>query len=395
MHKVVVNGKGEKSLQRNHPWIFSGAVQNVSGQPEPGDTVAIHGMDNRWLAWGAYSPQSQIRLRIWSFDADEAIDGSFFERRLQAALELRRRLPGFSVTSARRWVNAESDGLPGLIVDQYGDYLVCQFLSAGTERFKEIMVSRLRSLIPAKGIYERSDADVRRKEGFTEQCGVLWGGKPPALVQVRLGAVAMWVDLIAGHKTGAYLDQTGNQERIQAYAKNAQVLNCFSYTGGFGLWALRGGASQVTQIDASQSVLDLSRKNVALNGLDEQRTEHVAANVFEILRRYRDGRRLFDLIVLDPPKFVASKGQLDKGCRGYKDINLLALKLLRPGGVLFTFSCSGLVSSMLFQKIVADAALDAGRRVNIIGRLDQAADHPVALNFPEGHYLKGLICMTE
>jgi 23S rRNA (cytosine1962-C5)-methyltransferase len=395
MHKVVVNGKGEKSLQRNHPWIFSGAVQDVNGHPEPGDTVAIHAMDDRWLAWGAYSPHSQIRLRIWSFDADVPVDRSFFDRRLQAALGLRRRLPGFSDTNARRWVNAESDGLPGLIVDQYGDYLVCQFLSAGTERFKEIIVSRLRLLIPAKGIYERSDVDVRRKEGFTEQCGVLWGDEPPARVQVRLGAVTMWVDLIEGHKTGAYLDQTGNQERIQAYAKDAQVLNCFSYTGGFGLWALKGGASQVTQIDASQSVLNLSRKNVALNGLDEQRVEHVAGNVFEVLRRYRDGRRQFDLMVLDPPKFVASKGQLDKGTRGYKDINLLALKLLRPGGVLFTFSCSGLVSAMLFQKIVAGAALDAGRRVNIIGRLDQAADHPVALDFPEGHYLKGLICMVE
>jgi 23S rRNA (cytosine1962-C5)-methyltransferase len=395
MHKVVVNGKGEKSLQRNHPWIFSGAVQDVNGHPEPGDTVAIHAMDDRWLAWGAYSPHSQIRLRIWSFDADVPVDRSFFDRRLQAALGLRRRLPGFSDTNARRWVNAESDGLPGLIVDQYGDYLVCQFLSAGTERFKEIIVSRLRLLIPAKGIYERSDVDVRRKEGFTEQCGVLWGDEPPARVQVRLGAVTMWVDLIEGHKTGAYLDQTGNQERIQAYAKDAQVLNCFSYTGGFGLWALKGGASQVTQIDASQSVLNLSRENVALNGLDEQRVEHVAGNVFEVLRRYRDGRRQFDLMVLDPPKFVASKGQLDKGTRGYKDINLLALKLLRPGGVLFTFSCSGLVSAMLFQKIVAGAALDAGRRVNIIGRLDQAADHPVALDFPEGHYLKGLICMVE
>jgi 23S rRNA (cytosine1962-C5)-methyltransferase len=395
MHKVVINGKGEKSLQRHHPWIFSGAVQDVNGHPEPGDTMAVHGMDNRWLAWGAWSPQSQIRLRIWSFDADEPIDGPFFERRLQAAMALRRRLPGFSDTSARRWVNAESDGLPGLIVDQYGDFLVCQFLSAGAERFKEIIVSKLRSLIAVKGIYERSDADVRRKEGFTEQCGPLWGDAPPARVQIRLGAVTMWVDLIEGHKTGAYLDQTKNQERIRAYAKDAEVLNCFSYTGGFGLWALKGGAAHVTQIDASQGALNLSRENLALNGLDEQRTEHVAANVFDILRRYRDSRRQFDLIVLDPPKFVASKGQLDKGTRGYKDINLLALKLLRPAGILFTFSCSGLVSSMLFQKIVADAALDAGRRVTITGRLDQAADHPVALNFPEGHYLKGLVCAVE
>lgn len=395
MHKVVVNSKGEKSLLRNHPWIFSGAVHDVSGDPASGETVAVHSTDNRWLAWGAYSPQSQIRIRIWSFTADHSVDASFFEDRLRAASALRRRLPGFSEATARRWVNAESDGLPGLIVDQYGDYLVCQFLSAGTERFKEIIVSQLQSLIPAKGIYERSDADVRRKEGLTEQCGPLWGAAPPALVQIRLGTVAMWVDLVQGHKTGAYLDQRFNQERIQAYCKDAQVLNCFSYTGGFGLWALKGGAARVTQIDASQPVLNLSRENVVLNALDEQRVDHVAGSVFDLLRRYRDGRRQFDLIVLDPPKFVASKGQLDKGTRGYKDINLLALKLLRPGGVLFTFSCSGLVSGMLFQKIVADAALDAGRRVNIIDRLNQPADHPVALNFPEGHYLKGLICTVE
>ncbi len=395
MHKVVVNSKGEKSLLRNHPWIFPGAVHDLNGHPVSGDTVAVHGRDNRRLAWGAYSPQSQIRIRIWTFAAEEPVDATFFERRLQAALALRRRLPGFSGATARRWVNAESDGLPGLIVDQYGDFLVCQFLSAGAERFKEIIVSQLRSLIPAKGIYERSDAEVRRKEGLTEQCGPLWGDGPPPLVRIRLGAVAMWTDLVQGHKTGAYLDQRFNQARIQAYSRDAQVLNCFSYTGGFGLWALKGGAAHVTQIDASQTVLDLSRQNVILNALDEQRVDHVAGNVFEILRRYRDGRRRFDLIVLDPPKFVASKGQLDKGTRGYKDINLLALKLLRPGGVLFSFSCSGLVSGMLFQKIVADAALDAGRRVNIIGRLNQAADHPVALNFPEGHYLKGLICMAE
>jgi len=395
MHKVVVNSKGEKSLQRNHPWIFSGAVHDVSGHPASGDTVAVHGKDNRRLAWGAYSPQSQIRVRIWSFAADAPVDVSFFEGRLQAALALRRGLPGFSSATALRWVNAESDGLPGLIVDQYGEYLVCQFLSAGSERFKETIVSQLRSLIPAKGIYERSDADVRRKEGLTEQCGSLWGDPPPARVAIRLGAVAMWVDLVQGHKTGAYLDQRLNQERIQAYSKDARVLNCFSYTGGFGLWALKGGAAHVTQIDASPTVLDLSRENLTLNALDEKRMDHVAGNVFDILRRYRDGRRQFDLIVLDPPKFVASKGQLDKGARGYKDINLLALKLLRPGGVLFTFSCSGLVSGMLFQKIVADAALDAGRRVNIIDRLNQPADHPVALNFPEGRYLKGLICVAE
>ncbi len=395
MYEVVVNGKGEKSLQRNHPWIFSGAVQKINGQPAPGETVAVHGRDKRWLAWGAYSPQSQIRLRIWSFCAGESIDENFFERRLRAAMALRRRLPEYSGATTRRWVNAESDGLPGLIVDQYGDYLVCQFLTAGMERFKPAIVSQLKSLLPVKGIYERSDVDVRRKEGLPEQCGLLWGRQPPARVQIRQGSVAMWVDLFKGHKTGAYLDQAGNQQRIRDFTDGAQVLNCFSYTGGFGLWAHKGGAAQVTQIDASRNALDLSRENLVLNGLDDGQTEHVAGNVFEVLRKFRDSRRLFDVIVLDPPKFVASRSQLDKGGRGYKDINMMALKLLVSGGVLFTFSCSGLIPPMLFQKIVADAALDAGRQVSIVGRMDQAADHPVRLNFPEGHYLKGLICIAE
>ena len=205
----------------------------------------------------------------------------------------------------------------------------------------------------------------------------------------------MWVDVRKGHKTGAYLDQVANQALIEAYSKDALVLNCFSYTGGYGLWALKGGAAYVTQIDASQYALALSRENVMLNSLDDQRIEHVNGNVFELLRHYRDARRLFDLIVLDTPKFVASKAQLEKGARGYKDINLLAFKLLRPGGILFTFSCSGLVSAMLFQKIVSDAALDADRRVASLGMLNQSADHPVALNFPEAHYLKGLVCMVE
>jgi 23S rRNA (cytosine1962-C5)-methyltransferase len=395
MQKIFVNSQGEKSLLRRHPWLFSGAVQPVERPPACGETVAVHAADGRWLAWGAFSPSSQIRVRIWSFDPDEHIDAGFFLRRLQAALVLRRRLPQFGRTTARRWVNAESDGLPGLIVDQYADYLVCQFLTAGTEYWKERIVSHLQSLIPALGIYERSDADVRLKEGLACRCGLLWGQSPPDEVSIKLKDLSLAVDLVQGHKTGAYLDQIDNQAQVRPYCNQAEVLNCFSYTGGFGLQALKGGAAHVTQIDASQAALEISRRNVALNALDEGRVDHVCGNVFQILRQYRDAGRGFDLIVLDPPKFVAAKAQLVKGSRGYKDINLLALKLLRPGGVLFTFSCSGLLTPMLFQKIVSDAALDAGRHVAIIGRLDQPADHPVALNFPEGHYLKGLICVAE
>lgn len=390
---VVVTPKAEKSLSRRHPWIFSGALRQAPTVPE-GATVAVRAPDGRFLAWGAYSPHSQIRIRVWSFEEKEAIDAAFFRRRLSEALAARGKMPLLSPCTALRLVHAESDGLPGLIVDRYGDFLVCQFLSAGSERWKETIVAELGRIHPCQGIYERSDADVRAKEGLPATRGVLWGAAPPDLLAIQAGELSLWVDLARGHKTGLYLDQRENQTRVSPFSPDAEVLNCFCYTGGFGLWALRAGARKVTQVDASAEVLALARRNAQLNGLEENRLEHLAANVFELLRTYRDSRRQFDLIVLDPPKFVASAGQMDKGCRGYKDINLLAFKLLRPGGVLLTFSCSGLMAPPLFQKIVADAAADAGRTVRAIGHLHQAADHPVSLNFPEAHYLKGLICLA-
>jgi 23S rRNA (cytosine1962-C5)-methyltransferase len=388
---VIVSTKAQKSLARRHPWIFSGAILKA-GPAEAGATVTVRAEDGRFLAWGAYSPHSQIRVRIWSFDQDEAIDAAFFQARIQAALRARQGLPLLSPCTALRLINAESDGLPGLIVDRYGDFLVGQFLTAGVHYWKETIVQQLQTSLAVKGIYERSDVDVRAKEGLPMDSGLLWGQMPPDLVEVQWGALRLLADVIHGHKTGLYLDQRENQSLAAVFAKGADVLNCFSYTGGFGLWALRGGARQVTQIDASAEVLALSRENAALNHFEAAPLEHVTGNVFELLRAYRDRRRQFDLIILDPPKFVASASQMDKGCRGYKDINLLAFKLLRLGGVLMTFSCSGLVAPPLFQKIVADAAIDAGRPARLIGQLAQGADHPVALNFPEGHYLKGLIC---
>ncbi len=390
---VVVTPKAEKSLLRRHPWIFSGAVRQAPAVAA-GATVAVRAADGRFLAWGAYSPESQIRVRVWSFEEHEAIDAAFFQRRLAEALAARRKMPLLSPCTAMRLVHGESDGLPGLIVDRYADFLVCQFLSAGAEHWKATIVAELERLLPCQGIYERSDADVRAKEGLPSASGVLRGAAPPDLLKIEVGAMASWADLVRGHKTGLYLDQRENQAQVAPFSPGAEMLNCFCYTGGFGLWALRAGARQVIQADASADVLALARRNAQLNGLDDGRAEYVAANVFELLRTYRDSRRQFDLIVLDPPKFVGSAAQMDKGCRGYKDINLLAFKLLRPGGVLLTFSCSGLVTPALFQKIVADAAADADRTVRVIGHLHQAADHPISLNFPEAHYLKGLVCLT-
>ena len=393
--ELVIASRGLASLKRQHPWVFSGAIGKAPGGIGKGETVVLVAPDGRWLAWGAYSPRSQIRVRVWSFDSQETIDAAFFKKRLAAAIAFRDRMPGLLKRKARRLVNAESDGLPGLVVDQYAEFVVCQFLAAGAERWKDVIVSALKELVSPRGIYERSDTDGRKKEGLPICKGVLWGAAPPELNQVAFDNVTMAVDLVNGHKTGLYLDQCDNHALVRAHAREAQVLNCFCYTGGFGLWALKGGAAQITQVDASEGALALARRNLTLNGLDDRRTRHVAGNVFAYLRQCRDAGRRFDLVILDPPKFAASRGQLQRGSRGYKDINLLAFKLLRPGGVLFTFSCSGLLSAALFQKIVADAALDAGRRVRLVGRLQQAGDHPVALNFPEGRYLKGLICNVD
>jgi 23S rRNA (cytosine1962-C5)-methyltransferase len=387
---IVLKAGREKSVLRRHPWIFSGAVAKVTGQPESGDTVEIRAADGTPLAVGAYSPQSQIVVRVWDFEAATPITPDFFRGRLERALSMRRTLSAPS--TAGRLVNAESDGLPGLVVDRYGDFLVCQFLSAGAERWKSEVVGLLGELAPCQGIYERSDVNVREKEGLSPATGVLAGSAPGDLLEIEEGGCRFWVDVKRGHKTGFYLDQRENRAIVGELARGREVLNCFAYTGSFGVYALRGGATRVTNVEASTPSLELARRNLELNGLDPGLAENVEGDVFQVLRRYRDARRQFDLIVLDPPKFAESHSQIERATRGYKDINLLALKLLRPGGLLATFSCSGLVTPDLFQKIVAGAALDAGRDAQILRRLSQAPDHPVALNFPEGEYLKGLIC---
>jgi 23S rRNA (cytosine1962-C5)-methyltransferase len=409
MPSVILKPDRLKSIERRHPWIFSGAIQKIDGdpQPHPGETVLICAPDGTPLASGAYSPQSQIAVRVWTFDPNESVDPNFFRARLERALQARSFLEHFpspSTTSASssvsrppslsayRLVNAESDGLPGLVVDRYGAYLICQCLSAGAEHWKREIVTLLAELHPHAGIYERSDVDVRAKEGLPPMVGVLAGEPPPDLVEIDEYICRFAVDVRNGHKTGFYLDQRENRALVAEYAAGREVLNCFAYTGGFGVWALKGGAARVTNLEASAAALELARHNVELNGLDSVKVENVVGDVFQVLRQYRDSRRQFDLIILDPPKFAESRSQVEKAARGYKDINLLALKLLRPGGLLFTFSCSGLISADLFQKIVAGAALDSGREAQIIRRMTQAPDHPVALNFPEGEYLKGLVC---
>ena len=394
MKTVTVKAGREKSLQRRHPWLFSGAIQKADKAIAAGETVKVVSASGEPLALGAWSPHSQIRVRIWSYNPDEIIDAGYFQRRIQNALALRRwAVP--DTDNAWRLVNAESDGLPGVTIDRYHDYLVGQFLSAGAEYWKADIVGQLQTLLSPKGIYERSDVEVREREGLKPRSGLLAGEEPPELIEIGLDGWTLLVDVRKGHKTGAYLDQSRNSRRVRHYARDRDVLNCFSYSGGFTLAALAGGAGNVTNVEASAEVLALADRNLAVNRLAAERVENVQGDAFEVLRRFRDGRRRFDMVILDPPKFVSSAQQLRRGCRGYKDINLLAMKLLTDNGILVTFSCSGHVSPELFQKIVADAAQDAGREARILEFLAQSPDHPVALPFPEGRYLKGLICMVS
>lgn len=395
---IVLLAEGrEKSLLRRHPWVFSGAIADGRGEPAPGDTVEVRDSRNRPLGLGAWSPASQIRVRMWTFDNSTPVDADFFKSAV-ARCAAARRSRGFIFddTSAFRLVHAENDGLPGCIVDRYGRYLVIQFLSAAWEKWGSTLVEALRAADPeCRGILERSDADVRAKEGLSERVGVLYGSVPQEPVVIVENGMRLRVDLWKGHKTGYYLDQRDARRRIGEIAQGRRVLNCFCYTGGFGLFAARGGAISVEQVDVSADALNLARAHAEINHLAIENIVHTEADVFAYLRKLRDRAQTFDLIVLDPPKFVDSQSSLEKAARGYKDINLLAFKLLAPGGMLATFSCSGLMGADLFQKIVADAASDARRPAQILEKFGQPADHAVATAFPEGFYLKGLLCQVD
>ena len=395
MSSIILKKSADKFIKRKHPWVFSGAIEKVEGNPSNGETVQIFTSNKILVGCGSFSPSSQIRVRVWTFNPDEKIDSDFFRRKILLASELRKQFIESPKINAFRIINAESDGMPGLIVDHYANFIVCQFLSSGVEFYKKAIVDVLDSVFKPKGIYERSDVDVREKEGLKPIKGLLRGTEPSELIEIIENGFKFLIDIKDGHKTGFYLDQRDNRKLISEFAKEKTVLNCFSYTGGFSVYALVSGAKSVTQIDSSSSALELANKNIKLNELDLSTVENINGDVFEVLRKFRDERRSFNVVVLDPPKFAESDSQVLKASRGYKDINLLAFKLLNPGGILFTFSCSGHVSEELFQKIVADAALDSGREVRIIKQMTQSADHPVSLNFPEGLYLKGLFSFVN
>lgn len=383
----------ERSLLRRHPWIFDSAI--ARGGADPGETVRVEAHDGRFLSWAAYSPASKIRARAWSFSEQERIEPAFFRNRLAQAVALRQRLnpPSDGV----RLLHGESDGIPGFVVDRYGDTLVAQFLSAGAERWKKVLADALLEVTGLQRLYERSDANARGLEGLPEVTGWLRGEGPTELTITESG----WkfgLDIAGGHKTGFYLDQRDSRARFAEWVRRLgaqRVLNCYCYSGGFTVAALAGGAAQVTSIDSSAPALERARANVALNGFDAARATFLDADVNASLRRFGETGETFDAIVLDPPKLAPTVAHAERAARAYKDINRLALKLLAPGGVLFTFSCSGGISADLFHKIVASAGTDSGVDGYIADRLGAAADHPMTLAFPEGEYLKGLVVIRK
>ena len=393
--RIYLKVSREKSLLRKHPWVFSKAINKIKGNPMLGDTVDVFDSKENWLAKGAYSPESQIRIRLWSFDIEQEIDHTFFAEKIRNAQARRDWFIAQGQLTGYRLIAGESDGLPGITIDIYNKFIVCQLLSAGAEFHRYTLVECLKAQYPQHHIYERSDVDVRKKEGLEPVKGWLTEPQAETTTIIEEHGIKILVDIANGHKTGFYLDQRDSRLTAGRYAKGKTVLNCFSYTGTFSLHCAANDAKDVINVDVSQPALDIAKQNLAHNNLTDSNVSFIKDDVFKLLRRFRAEKRSFDMIILDPPKFVESKAQLTSACRGYKDINMLAMQLLNPKGTLLTFSCSGLMEANLFQKIVADAALDAKRNAYIVERLQQAADHPVASNYPEGYYLKGLVVQVD
>lgn len=395
MARLILKMGREKSLKRRHLWIFSGAVERLEGEAKSGDVVEVCDASGKYLATASYSASSQITARVWTFDRNEAIDGAFFFRRIREAFELRKSFGCWKKGGACRLVASEGDGVSALVVDKYADTLVAQFGSAGVERFKPEIVEALRRLEGVKSIYERSDLGVRRFEDLPESSGLLWGEEPPERVDFEEDGCCYQADVRRGHKTGFYLDQRENRRLAGSLAGGKRVLNVFSYTGGFSISCMKGGASAVVNIDSSREALLQAERHLELNGIPTERVDNLHEDAFSCLRRMGENGEKFDMVILDPPKLIDGASSLTRGCRAYKDLARLGFSLLKHGGLLMNFSCSGLMTPELFQKITADGALDAGVEARILRRLGQGADHPVLLAVPESFYLKGLLCVCK
>jgi 23S rRNA (cytosine1962-C5)-methyltransferase len=386
----------ERALLRRHPWIYATGIASVKGKPKSGETVRVQDASGRFCAWAAFSPESAIRARCWSFDEADEIGAEWFKKKIRLAVDAREGLR--SRTNAIRLIFGEADSLPGLIVDQYADQLVTQFQSAGAEYWRETIGEALVEITGCTQVYDRSDAATRAREGLPERKEVLEGTEPQEEIEVVENGIRYGVDVRIGHKTGFYVDQRENRalacrlaEEFRAkHGRGLRALNCFCYTGGFSLALAKGGAESVVSIDSSSEALAMAQANARRNGLENRNLTWIEANVFEELRKMRDAEEQFDLIILDPPKFASSHHHVEKAARAYKDINLNGLKILAPGGQLLTFSCSGAIDVDLFQKIVAGAVIDAKTDAWMIERLGAGADHPLLMTHPEGEYLKGL-----
>lgn len=390
--QVILKQGREKSVVNRHPWIFSGAIARVEGNPANGDVVDVWNSKARFVGRGIYNEKSQIQVRLLTWNPNDTIDEDFWRRRIRRAIAGRQALLEAPDTDAFRLVYSEADGVPGFIADQYGTWLVVQFLSMAVERYRQTILDVLVDLVAPQGIYDRSEGESREKEGLVSVTGPVWGEIPPDMIEIMENGHTFLVDIKLGQKTGFYLDQRENRQKVSKYLANKEVLNAFAYTGGFSVYAAAAGAKRIMNIDSSERALQIAERNMRRNDFGDREDIYAVADVFEIMRAYRDNSWKFDVVILDPPKFAHSKRQVDKATQGYKDINLLAMKLLKPSGVLVSFSCSGAISPDLFQKVLFGAAVDAGRHVQIIEHLSQSSDHPILLTYPESEYLKGLVC---
>jgi len=390
--QVILKKDRDKSVKNRHPWLFSGAVSRVEGDPADGDVVDVWNNRARFVARGIYNEKSQIRVRLLTWNPNDPIDDEFWRRRISRAVAGRLHLKQNPDTDCYRLVYSEADGVPGFIADLYGPWLVVQFLSLAAEKYRRVIIDTLLELTDIQGIYERSDTESREKEGLVPVAGPVWGEVPPDIIEVVENGHTFAVDVKLGHKTGFYMDQRENREKAQKYFEGKEILNAFAYTGAFSVYAAHAGAGRIINVDSSERVLQIAENNMNRNGFGDREDAYAVADVFEIMRAYHENRWKFDVVILDPPKFAHSKRQVEKASHGYKDINLLAMRLLKRGGTLITFSCSGAVDQNLFQKILFGAAVDAGRTVQVIEHLNQSSDHPVLLTCPETEYLKGFVC---
>jgi 23S rRNA (cytosine1962-C5)-methyltransferase len=390
MIDIILKKGKEKAAILRHPWIFSGALDKIKGKPANGEIVAVWSASQEFLAYGYFNDQSRVALRLLEWDQEVTIDEAWYTQKLEKAIASRAHLLNEN-TNTCRLVFSEADFLPGLIVDKYADYLAVQILSAGIESVKETIINILRSILNPKGIFDKSDAGARKHENLEPEQGLLWGEEPPEFIEVKENGVTYHINIADGQKSGFYCDQRDNREILAAYTQGKNVLDCFCYSGGFTLNSLRAGAAHVTSVDSSALAIETLKHNLSLNGFSDALQTSFQSDVNKQLRVFKEENKKFDVIVLDPPKYAPSRSALDRAARAYKDLNRLGMLLLEPGGILATYSCSGAVDMETFKQIIAWAALDAGREVQIIKQFHQPEDHPIRMSFPEGEYLKGLL----